>query len=45
MLPVRGRVAPAWEPYAQGMILYEERLHLAVSIPNFIRQQVLANAA
>lgn len=45
ILPVRGRVNPAWEPYAGGMILYEDRLHLAVSIPDFIRQPALAAAA
>lgn len=45
ILPVRGRVRAAWEPYADGMILYEDRLHLAVSIPDFIRQPALAAAA
>ncbi|MFT3967166.1 MAG: chemotaxis protein CheW [Sphingobium sp.] len=45
ILPVRGRVSPAWEPYAGGMILFEDRLHLAVSIPDFLRQPVLSAAA
>lgn len=45
ILPMRGRVKAAWEPYAHGMILYEERLHLAVSVPDFIRQPVLAAVA
>lgn len=45
ILPVRGRVSPAWEPYAGGMILFEDRLHLAVSIPDFLRQPALAAAA
>ncbi|HEX7871794.1 MAG TPA: chemotaxis protein CheW [Sphingobium sp.] len=45
ILPVRGRISAAWEPYAGGMILYEDRLHLAVSIPDFLRQPTLAAAA
>lgn len=45
MLPVRGRVNGTWESYAKGMILYEDRLHLAVSIPDFIRLQTLSVAA
>lgn len=43
--PVRGRVGEAWEPYARGMILYEDRLHLVVSIPDFIRHPQFAAAA
>ncbi|CAN5181051.1 hypothetical protein BH10PSE13_BH10PSE13_19260 [soil metagenome] len=45
LLPVRGRIGTAWESYARGMVLFEERLHLVVSLPDFIRQQVLAQAA
>lgn len=45
ILPIRGRVSPTWEPFAKGMILYEDRLHLAVSIPDFLRQPALAAAA
>ena len=45
LLPVRGRIGPAWEAYARGMVLFEERLHLVVSLPDFIRHQALAQAA
>jgi purine-binding chemotaxis protein CheW len=45
ILPIRGRVSPAWETYTRGMILYEDKLHLAVSIPDFIRHQTLSVAA
>lgn len=45
MLPVRGRVNEAWEGFAQGMILYEGRHHLAVSIPDFVRHQPVSLAA
>lgn len=45
MLPIRGRIGAAWEGYARGMVLFEDRLHLVVSLSDFIRQQVLAQAA
>lgn len=45
ILPLRGRVAEVWEPYAKGMVMFEERLHLAVSLPDFFRVQLLAQAA
>lgn len=45
IMPIRGRVSAAWEPYAGGMILYEDRLHLAVSISDFLRHSAQAAAA
>jgi purine-binding chemotaxis protein CheW len=45
ILPIRGRVNAMWEPFAKGMTLYENHLHLAVSIPDFIRQPALAAVA
>ncbi|MET0239380.1 MAG: chemotaxis protein CheW [Sphingobium sp.] len=38
ILPVSGRVDEAWRPFAQGMVQYQDRLHLAVSIAAMIRQ-------
>ena len=42
---VRGRISPIWESYAQGMLIHEGKLHLAVSIADFIRIQPTAAAA
>jgi purine-binding chemotaxis protein CheW len=43
--PIRGRVSAEWEPFALGMLLHDDMLHLAVSIPDFIRCQQVAAAA
>lgn len=42
--PVHGRIDPQWEPYAKGMILHDDRLHLAIAITDLMRPALSAAA-
>lgn len=44
-LPLRGQLDRAWTPYASAIVEHEGRPHLLVSLPSFIENGFLAQAA
>ncbi|MET0372030.1 MAG: chemotaxis protein CheW [Sphingobium sp.] len=44
-LPLRGRIDPAWAPYARGIVEYDGKPCLLVALPDFIEQGLAAQAA
>ena len=43
--PIRGRIDPAWMPYAAGLVEYDGRSHLLLSLADFIAAPGTALAA
>jgi purine-binding chemotaxis protein CheW len=44
-MPVRGRIDPAWAPYARGTVDYEGQPCLLVSLNDFVESAPSAQAA
>ncbi|MBB5984400.1 chemotaxis protein CheW [Sphingobium lignivorans] len=34
--PIRGRIDPAWAPFASGLVEWDGRSHLLLSLPDFV---------
>lgn len=45
MLPLRGRIDPAWSPYARGIVEYEGDPCLLISLADFIELGLTLQAA